>query len=744
MKTDGEIDRLLRDEAERWRTGVSVSGDVEAGRFTDISTPSRIPRTLIAALSTAALAAVFVAVIGSRWMPVVDPIGTATPGVPGAEATPDPLAGLEVIRPGDTVTARGAMVVHKSGDVFLCPTSAIALLPAGVDVDAVCLYAPLLPLRGVDEGTTFIWATVVGTWDGSSVDVQRISEADRPDLPWSDRSVSCEPPVGGWPGNPDDDQAVAVLDQEVRENPSTYVGMWSAQAMSEMGDSVRVMAVGTVDDLETAKRRLTETYPFNLCVVDVDFSLSELEDVTAELAALEGPNLRLDVDAASDRVVVWTNALDLPTAEAILPFLDKIEVRATLQLVRASPEATNGVEPIIVCGRIDREDCEASIAIVRGQHEAPVESARAIVVDDSCPPTMACDRAYPFAVLVVLMPVNANEAIQAFQVVGTDGPEEIVGSSPFIPQHIQDLISTVSPSPPPVPSACDPGAFLEAARMVVYDYEPVDSPRELARMSDLVVIGRVVAGTAVANEQRGFDTHLAVHVSEVVRGDPELVLDGRIFVVLHSVDISAIDAIQKMSGCDVLLFLTRHQGAFAPGAQGFWIQSDEGLIGVHVPIEGSPPGWHEIASIDDLVAASAYTVAEREAAMVEVTGAMYANQDDFGIPWLADDGALVVQYVDEAARAALEEQVDPAVTVRWERVTYSRSELRRIAREISDLDLDGISGISSGTKENRAVVGIGPGGSVEDVSELLTARYGDAVRVEFSPYMTTLDGGQEP
>jgi hypothetical protein len=113
MRTDGEIDRLLRDEAERWRTGVSVSGDVDAGRFTDVSTPSRIPRTLIAALSTAALAAVFVAVIGSRWLPVIDPAGSATPGPPGAEATPDPIAGLEVIRPGDTVTATGAIVVHK-------------------------------------------------------------------------------------------------------------------------------------------------------------------------------------------------------------------------------------------------------------------------------------------------------------------------------------------------------------------------------------------------------------------------------------------------------------------------------------------------------------------------------------------------------------------------------------------------------------------------------------------------------
>jgi hypothetical protein len=293
---------------------------------------------------------------------------------------------------------------------------------------------------------------------------------------------------------------------------------------------------------------------------------------------------------------------------------------------------------------------------------------------------------------------------------------------------------------PERPGECRPADFLQAARMVIHDYEPVDSPRQLARMSDLVVIGRIIAGTAVTNERRGFDTHLAVHVSEVVRGDPELVVDGRIFVVVHSVDVSAMDAIQKMSGCDVLLFLTRHQGALAPSAQGFWIQSAEGLIGVHVSIETSPPGWHGITSIDELRFAASYTIAEREAARSEVTEAMYANQDVFGIPYLADDGALVVQYVDEAARAELEEQVDPAVTVRWERVTYSRSELRRIASEISDRRLDGVFSISSGTIENRVIVMVGPGGSVEAVSALLEAQYGDAVRVGFSADIPTVGG----
>jgi hypothetical protein len=497
MRTDGEIDRLLRDEGERWRGGVPAAGVVEAGRFTNDSTPGRVPRTLVAALSTAALAAVFVAAIGLRGQLIANPAGTATLAAPGAEKT---------------------------------------------------------------------------------------------------------------------------------------------------------------------------------------------------------------------------------------------------------PAATERFEQIVECGRIGQEDCRESIAIVRADYTAAVDTARAIVVDDTCPRSasggyLICDRVYPFDALVVLIPADGTEALSWFSVVGSDGPEEILALRSSIPDHILDLIAAIAlePSAEPDPAACRPDAFLQAARMVIRDYEPVESPRQLAKMSDLVVIGRVVAATAVVSETRGFDSHLSVHVSDVVRGDPDLVVDGRIFVELHSVDVSAIDAIQALSGCDVLLFLTQRDGLrFAPGAQGFWIQSDEGLIGVYVPLDSSPSGWDGISSIDDLRGAAGYTSAEIEAAMSGVTEAMYAKQDDFGIPYLADDGALVVQYIDEAARAALEDVVDPAVTVRWELVTYSRTELRQIAEEISELHLDEVFGISAGTIENRVIVMVGPGGSVEEVSALLAPRYGDAVRVEFSsdiPYV---------
>ena len=502
MRTDGEIDRLLREEGERWRGGVPAAGDVDAGRFTDDSMAARIPRTLIAALSTVALAGVFVAVIGTRWLPVDGPPGTATPEAPGAGQTP--------------------------------------------------------------------------------------AETER-------------------------------------------------------------------------------------------------------------------------------------------------------------------IEQIVECGRIGQEACLESIAIVRAGYPAAVDSARAIVVDDTCPRSppgdadvsygLICDRVYPFDALVVLVPADASEQLSWFSVVGSDGPEEILALYSSIPDHILDLIAAVAPDPSaePEPAVCRPDAFLQAARMVVYDYEPVDSPRQLAKMSDLVVVGRVAAGTAVASETRGFDSHLGVHVSEVVRGDPNLVIDGRIFVELQSVDVSAIDAIQGLSGCDVLLFLSQREGRlFAPGAQGFWIQSDEGLIGVYVPLDSSPSGWEGISSIDDLRSAAGYTLAEREAAKQTAIEGANLDPDHFGVPYIDTDHVVVIQYVDEAARAALEERLNFVLVVRWERVTYSQSELMRIAHEISDLRLEGVFGVSSGTQANRVIVKVGPGGSVEEISELLAARYGDAVRVEYSTDIPTV------
>lgn len=125
------------------------------------------------------------------------------------------------------------------------------------------------------------------------------------------------------------------------------------------------------------------------------------------------------------------------------------------------------------------------------------------------------------------------------------------------------------------------------------------------------------------------------------------------------------------------------------------------------------------------------TEAEQEAARIKVVEAVNSDAANFGIPFLADDGVLVLQYFDEEARAVIAAQVPQGLEVRWEKVEYSQSELWRIASEIGDLNLDGVFAISTGTSRNRVVVKVGPSGSVDEVRQTLAA-YGAAVLVEGS------------
>lgn len=124
--------------------------------------------------------------------------------------------------------------------------------------------------------------------------------------------------------------------------------------------------------------------------------------------------------------------------------------------------------------------------------------------------------------------------------------------------------------------------------------------------------------------------------------------------------------------------------------------------------------------------------ADLEAAQLAVIEAVNADPVNFGVPSIDNDGVLVIPYVGaNAGRAAVEETISPGVAVRWEKVEHTRSELQRIAGEITDLNLNGVFAISSGTSRNLVIVYVGPGGSVSEVSQIL-AEYGDAVRVEFS------------
>jgi hypothetical protein len=95
------------------------------------------------------------------------------------------------------------------------------------------------------------------------------------------------------------------------------------------------------------------------------------------------------------------------------------------------------------CAGITAESCQKAIGLVRDTHPLEVAEAIAIAVADVCPPTVVCDRLYPFDSIVVLVPpARASWAQVGFQVVGIDGPERVEPWSGALPQHIAALLPT--------------------------------------------------------------------------------------------------------------------------------------------------------------------------------------------------------------------------------------------------------------------------------------------------------------
>lgn len=108
-----------------------------------------------------------------------------------------------------------------------------------------------------------------------------------------------------------------------------------------------------------------------------------------------------------------------------------------------STPATAAGSPAVTCTGITPESCQKAIGLVRDIQPLEVAEALVILVADVCPPTVACDRLYPFDSIVVLVPpASASWAQVAFQVVGKIGPERVESWSGALPQHVAALLPT--------------------------------------------------------------------------------------------------------------------------------------------------------------------------------------------------------------------------------------------------------------------------------------------------------------
>ena len=103
--------------------------------------------------------------------------------------------------------------------------------------------------------------------------------------------------------------------------------------------------------------------------------------------------------------------------------------------VAPTPDSLAGRGPAVFCGRIGAESCDATVALVRAGHPAQVAAARAVVMDDSCPPRAMCRRFWAFAAVVVLIPRSGGLADATwFSVHGQAGPEEVTQSDVPMPE----------------------------------------------------------------------------------------------------------------------------------------------------------------------------------------------------------------------------------------------------------------------------------------------------------------------
>jgi hypothetical protein len=360
---DSEIDRLLRDAGAAWRAGRVDEMKIGSSRFAALNRPARGRWvTIVVAVS---LTVIFAGVVGKLWFGVGTPdtgqgavlspsYGPSLPGTPQPSrplATPPPASSsptggpFAVVQNGDRVMAEGFVVDnadtlmrYDADSTVLCPELLDAGV-AGVTGPPICKTYTAVRVRGVDlnslggeQQDPFVisdYARVVGTWSDDSITVVDAEEVKRPATSLN-RSVPCSTPEGGWPGSdastPSND-SLSRLGDFVNAHPDTYSGAWTGDII---GDGTAVV-VGTIGSVASEAERLAKIYPYNLCVIHVNYSATDLEHLAQTLA---GQGFwQTYVDATVDRVIITTPVLDALTAQLLIPYSEELDVRTTVTRV---------------------------------------------------------------------------------------------------------------------------------------------------------------------------------------------------------------------------------------------------------------------------------------------------------------------------------------------------------------------------------------------------------------------------
>jgi hypothetical protein len=357
VRTDDEIDRLLGAIGSEWRSTLATSRDIDPRIFHDSRRRLADQVVRLAAFASLSAVAVTLVIALRSAAPSSVPAGTSAVGAantasPSATApltrtemprtTPTPRVAPPtspfedlIVEVGDSVTASGNVIDWGDSQPMLCADLLWVAYdpgcPAGSAVRVLGVDVHSLPGSETEGGWVTTYVTVTGTWAEGGIEVSDVEVASEPGLA-APPEVPCDSPSDGWPGNgsPLENEAAWIrLKNAVDGRPDLYVGLWRAMFDPERGWGIEgAQVVGTVGDVTAESERLAKIYRFNLCVVRVAFSASDLDAVAQVIArTVRDDGVETAIDPAIDRLVVYTLAFDRATAEALSPYADRLVIR---------------------------------------------------------------------------------------------------------------------------------------------------------------------------------------------------------------------------------------------------------------------------------------------------------------------------------------------------------------------------------------------------------------------------------
>jgi hypothetical protein len=236
-----------------------------------------------------------------------------------------------VVKPGDLVIASGDLVQTTNGSYVICLPAArdrlmsTTALRCSTSFPAIGIDARSVPGWTTTNGVSYAPdVTVRGAWTGSAITVASLTQT----LP----SVLAPSPCGpapsarAAPSGIDAESALRPVDAEVASHPDVYGGLWSGTI-----DGDRVIPVVGALNAQSAQAALAQIYPYQLCVIQVQRSVTQLSSLLTQVAQAH-PDWIPEADLPHNRIAVTVGVLDAATASELQQYSTTVYVNAFVHL----------------------------------------------------------------------------------------------------------------------------------------------------------------------------------------------------------------------------------------------------------------------------------------------------------------------------------------------------------------------------------------------------------------------------